>query len=233
MMTITASIAAEPRSRGRKPTFNRHEALGIALDLFWRHGYEGVSIADLCQAIGIAPPSLYHAFGSKADLYRDVVRLYGASNMTPEEVAATSSAHSAVQVVLERGVGAVTRPGSPIGCMISSGMLMVGLDNAGLAAELRTLRAELREALELRISRDVEAGVLPDAIDPTTLARSLLRDRSAGIVGAGGRRCHARGAGHRRPRRLARLAGVMKGELFRCGFAHPLCVHAFQNRTGR
>jgi len=159
-MTTTASIAAESRSRGRKPTFNRDEALGIALDLFWRHGYEGVSIADLCQAIGIAPPSLYHAFGSKADLYRDVVRLYGASNMAPEEVA-----------VLERGVEAVTRPGSPVGCMISSGMLMVGPDNAGLAAELRTLRAELREALELRISRDVEVGVLPDTIDPTTLAR--------------------------------------------------------------
>jgi AcrR family transcriptional regulator len=170
-MTTTASSAAKSRSRGRKPTFNRDEALGIALDLFWRHGYEGVSIADLCQAIGIAPPSLYHAFGSKADLYRDVVRLYGASNMAPEEVAATSSARSAVQVVLERGVEAVTRPGSPVGCMISSGMLMVGLDNAGLAAELRTLRAELREALELRISHDVEAGVLPDTTDPATLAR--------------------------------------------------------------
>jgi len=50
-------------------------------------------------------------------------------------------------------------------------MLMVGLDNAGLASELQTLRVELREALELRISRDVEAGVLPDTIDPATLAR--------------------------------------------------------------
>jgi len=45
-------------------------------------------------------------FGSKADLYRDVVRLYGASNMTPEEVAATSSARSAVQAVLS----AASRP---------------------------------------------------------------------------------------------------------------------------
>lgn len=62
---------------------------------------------------------------------------------------------------------------------------MVGLDNAGLAAELRTLRAELREALELRISRDVEAGVLPDAIDPTTLARfytTVLRGLSVQAV---------------------------------------------------
>ncbi|SBS76073.1 Transcriptional regulator, TetR family [uncultured Mycobacterium sp.] len=143
----------------------------IALDLFWRHGYEGVSIADLCQAIGIAPPSLYHAFGSKTDLYREAVRLYQASNLTPDDIAAASSARLAVQNVLERGVERVTQPDSPVGCMISSGMLMVGVENAGLAVELRSLRAELREALELRISRDVEAGVLPDTTDPTALAR--------------------------------------------------------------
>lgn len=170
-MDATGSSAAETRSRGRKPTFDRHEALRVALELFWRHGYEGVSIADLCQAIGIAAPSLYHAFGSKADLYREAVRLYNASNLTPDDIAAASSARVAVQDVLERGVERVTQPDSPVGCMISSGMLMVGAENAGLAVELRSLRAEMREALELRVSRDVEAGVLPDTTDPSALAR--------------------------------------------------------------
>ena len=40
----------------------------IALNLFWRHGCEGMSIAALTQSIGIAAPNLYHAFGSKEDL---------------------------------------------------------------------------------------------------------------------------------------------------------------------
>ncbi|WP_010163411.1 TetR/AcrR family transcriptional regulator [Sphingomonas sp. PAMC 26617] len=170
-MTIASSIAAEPRVRGRKPTFDRTEALAIALDLFWRRGYEGVSISDLCQAIGIAAPSLYHAFGSKAELYREVVRLYNASNLTPKDIAATPSAQVAAQTILERGVLAVTRPDRPVGCMISSGLLMVGLDNIGLAAELRVLRGDLRGALEDRIARDVKEGVLSAAVAPPTLAR--------------------------------------------------------------
>ncbi|WP_243079602.1 TetR/AcrR family transcriptional regulator [Pantoea sp. MQR6] len=170
-MTTNTSPTADSKSRGRKSTFDRDDALSIALNLFWRHGYEGVSITDLCQAIGIAPPSLYHAFGSKADLYRSALRLYAAGNLTVEEIAAMPSARSAVQSVLAFGVKAVTQPGKPVGCMISSGMLMVGVENADIAAELRTMRAELREALEQRILCDVEAGLLPLTVDSAALAR--------------------------------------------------------------
>lgn len=159
------------RTRGRVPTFDHDEALEIALDLFWRHGYEGVSVAELCRAIGIAAPSLYHAFGSKADLYRDAVRLYRATNMTAEDVASASSARSAALDMLRRGVAAVTRPGRPLGCMVSSGLLMVGVDGAELAEELQVLRAELRKALEQRIIRDVNEGALPATTDPATVAR--------------------------------------------------------------
>ena len=49
--------------RGRPRTFDRGEALDTALNLFWRHGYEGTSVAMLAVAIGINVPSLYAAFG--------------------------------------------------------------------------------------------------------------------------------------------------------------------------
>ena len=169
MQILLPTQATKPR--GRKPTFDRDEAVRIALNLFWRHGYEGASIADLCRAIGIAPPSLYHAFGSKADLYREAIRLYNSANLTAEDIAASESARLAVQLMLERGVEAVTREDSPVGCMISSGMLMVGREDAELAAELRVLRADLRIALERRIRRDVQAELLPGATDPAALAR--------------------------------------------------------------
>lgn len=170
-LSSNRSVETAPRPRGRRPSFDRNEALGIALELFWRHGYEGVGVADLTAAVGIAAPSLYHAFGSKADLYREVLRRYGSGGVGAEEVAAAASARDAARLLLERGVAAVTTPGRPLGCMVSSGMLMTSPDNAELAAELKAMRAALREALERRIARDVAEGVLPQDTDAAALAR--------------------------------------------------------------
>ena len=51
-------------------------ALDQALDVFWRNGYEGTSIADLTAAMGINPPSLYAAFGNKSGLFRKALDRY-------------------------------------------------------------------------------------------------------------------------------------------------------------
>jgi AcrR family transcriptional regulator len=167
------SRATQPRARGRRPTFDRDEALQTALELFWRHGYEGVSLSDLTAAIGVAPPSLYHAFGSKADLYRAVLRRYGADGMRPDDIADAPSSREAAQQMLARGIAAVTRPGRPLGCMVSSGMLMTAAENADLVAELRSMRATLREALRQRIQRDIAEGMLPAGTDAAVLSRFI------------------------------------------------------------
>ena len=51
-------------TKGRPRTFDREEALQKALRIFWELGYEPASVAAICKAIGINPPSFYAAFGS-------------------------------------------------------------------------------------------------------------------------------------------------------------------------
>ena len=61
---------------GRPREFDAEQALDKALDVFWRHGYEGTSISELTQAMGISPPSLYAAFGNKEKLFRSALDRY-------------------------------------------------------------------------------------------------------------------------------------------------------------
>src|SRR3954451_10999173 len=69
--------AAEPApKRGRPRAFDPDAALDAALAVFWRKGFEGTSLPDLTEAMGINRPSLYAAFGNKEELFRKALDRY-------------------------------------------------------------------------------------------------------------------------------------------------------------
>jgi AcrR family transcriptional regulator len=145
----------EKSAGGRPRSFDRDRALDIAMRMFWRHGYEGVSVADLTARLGIAAPSLYAAFGSKADLYREALKLYeemsGSLDVTAFDRAETLE--QAVRGMLLASIAAVTSPDRERGCLISDGMIACGSEHAGLAAELADRRKRFRDQLARRLER--------------------------------------------------------------------------------
>ena len=151
--------------RGRPRTFDRASALDQATQLFWRKTYEGTSIADLTQAIGISAPSLYAAFGSKEALFREAVAHYvahyGQAIWRALEKAPT--VRQAIEGFLLATAEAYAQPGDPPGCMIILGT-QHGCEapNAALR-ELRGRRLENIDQLAHRFRRGVDEGELaPD-----------------------------------------------------------------------
>ncbi|RZS74077.1 TetR family transcriptional regulator [Phyllobacterium myrsinacearum] len=139
------------KRRGGPRTFDRDHAVDTAMRLFWRHGYEGVSLNDLTAAIGIAPPSLYAAFGSKAGLYREALDRYSGLPTALNNLGQTTSLCEAVETLLKNAIEAVTAPGEERGCMISSGMIQCGEDHADLARELAERRGLMRDSIMLKL----------------------------------------------------------------------------------
>ena len=147
----------KPRSRRSGPrTFSRDAAVETAMRLFWRHGYEGVSISDLVGAIGIAPPSLYAAFGSKAGLYREALDRYAALPGALDGLGTAASVEEAAADVLDRAVRAATAPEGEGGCMVSTGMVQGGAEHADIARDLAARRRAIRDAVAGEFGRWLE-----------------------------------------------------------------------------
>ena len=167
--------ADSPRPRGRPRAFDRDTALGLARRTFWRLGYEGASIADLTAAMGITPQSLYAAFKSKADLYRETLLQYrrtdGAYVWRAIEEEPTAAA--AFRRVLTEAARQYARRDLPPGCMMSTGITSCAEENRAVAEHVGTMRQEALARFRARIEKGIEAGDVPPGIDVLAPARFL------------------------------------------------------------
>ncbi|QND50408.1 TetR/AcrR family transcriptional regulator [Rhizobium lusitanum] len=169
------------RKRGRPPAFDRETVLAAARDTFWKHGYDGSSIADLTAAMGITPQSLYAAFSSKADLYREALEQYRRMPR-PEPGNPLQEAVDSVTAFdrfLRNAAGIFTAPEHPKGCMISTAVLNCAEENEPIAHHVASMRLQTLEIFKARIERGIAEGDMrPDAN-----ARSLARFLGAIVQG--------------------------------------------------
>ncbi|MFE4967580.1 TetR/AcrR family transcriptional regulator [Streptomyces sp. NPDC056660] len=156
---------------GRPREFDVDEALDRALHVFWEHGYEGTSLSQLTQAMGISRPSLYAAFGGKADLFQRVIeRYYEGDSAYTVAALQEESARDVVREYLHRNVDAITSPDHPHGCLVVQSALRCSAENVEVAADLANRRRLGTEALRARFEKALQAGDTSGGYDPAALA---------------------------------------------------------------
>jgi len=160
------------KAPGRPRIFDRDKALETALQMFWRYGYEGTSVAQLVGAIGITPPSFYAAFGSKEALYRETIGSYlkKYSNFVTRALASGLPVRESIRAMLYDAAESFSRDGMPRGCMVGSGNLRVGEESNTVADLLTDIRTKTTQLVEGRMRRAIEEGELPAAVDAHALA---------------------------------------------------------------
>ena len=119
-MAKPASIDG-PRSKGRPRSFDRTKALEAALRTFWQRGYEPASVPELCAAMGVNPPSMYAAFGSKVALFIEAMEHYELAYWAEpgRRFLAEPDLRRAVAGFFDEAARILLSPETPCGCMAS------------------------------------------------------------------------------------------------------------------
>jgi TetR/AcrR family transcriptional regulator, transcriptional repressor for nem operon len=160
----------------RVKEFDPDEALERALDLFWRHGYEATSIADLVAHLGISRASLYDTFGSKHALYLRALDRY-VEERDPAMVAALAQpgpALPAVRALVERFASEAGGPAGARGCLVVNAACERLPGDRETARRVDGSWGTLEVALTSSLTRARAGGELAGESDPRALARGLL-----------------------------------------------------------
>jgi AcrR family transcriptional regulator len=155
---------------GRARAFDADEALDKAMTVFWSKGYEGTSLSDLTQAMGINRPSLYAAYGNKQELFRKVLERYGEGPSGYEREALAQPTARAVAEGLLRGAADVqTDPDTPAGCLAVLGTTYCAEDSSPVGKIVIAFRRAGQATIRERFERAQAEGDLPTDAEPNVL----------------------------------------------------------------
>ncbi|MDF8357586.1 TetR/AcrR family transcriptional regulator [Ensifer adhaerens] len=166
---------------GRPREFDRDVALAKARDAFWSRGYEGVSMADLVEKLGIASARIYAAFGSKRELFQEAVALYDAEEggFAVRAMAEERTATQAIERSLREAIENCTRKGRPQGCMIVSAATNCSAENE----DVREFLAEYRRGRSALLLKRLERAIAEGEVKPEADAQALADHYATILLG--------------------------------------------------
>ncbi|MFE2597360.1 TetR/AcrR family transcriptional regulator [Streptomyces sp. NPDC059396] len=160
---------------GRPRGFDPERALERAMLVFWRYGYEGSTLTDLTDAMGISRTSMYAAYGNKRRLFELALARYAQTVMAyAGRALAAPTARQVAETFLRENVVAVTARDRPLGCFSLQGGLSCGPDNTGVSLTLARSRQAGERAMSERFHRAAREGDLAPGTTPDDLARFIM-----------------------------------------------------------
>jgi len=159
------------RKRSPRRHFDRQAGVEKAQRLFHQKGYDGVSVADLTQALDINPPSLYAAYGSKAGLFEHALQRYVDEYSLPlSEIFESSDLAEGLSALFLAAAEQYSQDTLCRGCLVTEGTRAADPEARMIASGLSMMMYDMvKQEIASRTNKDVE--VLTDLV--ITVIRGL------------------------------------------------------------
>jgi TetR/AcrR family transcriptional repressor of nem operon len=160
----------------RTKDFDEDEVLKKAVILFWQKGYNGTSMQDLVDGLGISRSSLYDTYGDKHTLFIKALENYkeSATNKQCNIVSNTSSAKEAIRQLLELTALELIGDNQHKGCFMTNAAIEVAPHDVEVSNIVCQNDQQIENAFYQAIKKGQESGELSNKRDAMTLARFIF-----------------------------------------------------------
>ncbi len=159
----------------RPKEFDPDTILDQAVDVFWARGYEGTSIQNLVDALGINRSSLYATFGDKQELYLAALQRYGQNTLglVAETLNGPGPVHQAIGALFDAAVDPVEQNQDRRGCLICNAAVEQAPHDPAIEAEVKADFKFIEDGFAKALDRAKAAGEIDAASDAGAIAKYL------------------------------------------------------------
>ena len=167
-------IQNEGRPRGRPRNFDELEAVEKAIQVFWSKGYDGVTIDDLVDGMGVGRPSLYAVFGDKRTLFLRALRAYAEKKgaLAAKALLSPQPLRASLAGFMRQAVEFATEEGSAVGCLLLCVAPLV--DDAEVRQFVQNAAAGAAALVERRFRDGISAGEIPSNFPVAARASQVI-----------------------------------------------------------
>jgi TetR/AcrR family transcriptional repressor of nem operon len=160
----------------RTKEFDENRAIDAAVDCFWLNGYEGTSVRDLAQSMGIGGASLYNAYGDKRALFARSLERYASRSMRERigRLEARRQPKEAIRAFLAEIIDRSLKDPDRRGCLLVNSALDVAPHDAKIGRVVAGYLDEIRAFFRRNIEAGRKAGQMPRDLDPEQVSGHLL-----------------------------------------------------------
>lgn len=163
-------------ARGRPREFNMNLALDRAILYFRAHGYHGVSIANLSQALKLSAGSIYKAFHNKHALFTAALNRYielRRAQLASISASEASGCEKLRQVLLFFARSAQAEEGR-YGCLVVLSAVELASTDKAIAAKVAAQLQVSEQLLQSLLEAGQADGSIAQTVDVAATAKLLL-----------------------------------------------------------
>jgi TetR/AcrR family transcriptional regulator, transcriptional repressor for nem operon len=170
----------------RTKEFDTDKVLEKAVALFSCKGYNGASMQDVVDCLGLSRSSLYDTFGDKRQLYLEALKKYRQEKTSCmiQQIQQTSDIKSLIQQILQSAVQEGLEDPQQKGCFMVNSTIEMAPHDPEFARVVQSNMQDVEDAFSEAIKKGQFQGHIAAVHDPRSLARFIFNTISGLRVAA-------------------------------------------------